>query len=260
MKQRFITAMFLIAAVVGLLLLGQMGVGILVSFVIIVGTSELIKLFNIKWPTVFNLSCYLFCFAISAACYFDLHYFLAVSVLYLIHLAAWLIFCENISLDGVSLLYMFTIIIGLTACCVFTISEKTVWLLVWVILATAMTDTCAYFAGRFLGKKKLNPRISPNKTIAGSVGGYLGGLASALLFGYFMFVTKGILPLHYVIIYSLTVPIVAQIGDLFFSAIKRHYGVKDFGTLFPGHGGVLDRIDSISFDCIWMLALWVTLL
>jgi len=112
-----------------------------------------------------------------------------------------------------------------------------VFLLVWI------TDTGAFFVGNSLGKRKLAPKVSPNKSVQGSI----GGPVSALLFGIvFWMVTKaGSLPA--IMVLALLTSMVSQIGDLFESALKRTAGVKDSGTLIPGHGGILDRFDSFLF-------------
>jgi phosphatidate cytidylyltransferase len=106
-----------------------------------------------------------------------------------------------------------------------------------------LTDTGAFFFGRALGKQKLAPRISPNKTIEGSVGGVL----LALLIGVPLAVWMG-LPFRHAAILALLGSIAGQVGDLAKSAIKRDAGIKDFGSFFPGHGGVLDRFDSVIFN------------
>ena len=106
------------------------------------------------------------------------------------------------------------------------------------------TDSGAYFVGRAFGKRKLWPEISPNKTIAGFVGGVLSALVVGFVFQVFS-------PLHPSMIVVLLVTIVTslfgQMGDLVESALKRHYIVKDSGHLLPGHGGILDRFDSLLF-------------
>lgn len=103
-----------------------------------------------------------------------------------------------------------------------------------------MTDTFAYFSGYFLGKHKLIPAISPKKTIEGSIGGVIGSSLSCIVFGYIF----GFNLIHMGII-GLIGSTIAQIGDLFASSIKRFLEVKDYGKLIPGHGGILDRFDSI---------------
>lgn len=121
-------------------------------------------------------------------------------------------------------------------------------LFIWlIIIATYACDTAAYFTGYFLGKHKLNERISPKKTIEGSVGGWLIGGACCFAFAYFYLPQLGVLSK---LIIAIILPIGGQIGDLAFSAIKRCYGIKDFSNILPGHGGVLDRLDSLIFNFI----------
>lgn len=117
-------------------------------------------------------------------------------------------------------------------------------LLVWLIFLTAFgTDVMAYFSGYLFGKHKLCPTISPKKTIEGSIGGTLGSVVLCGLFGYF--VMPEIL-IHCMIIGVLG-GIVSQFGDLTASIFKRKMGIKDYGALIPGHGGILDRFDSVLF-------------
>ncbi len=115
---------------------------------------------------------------------------------------------------------------------------------VYALLVIWMTDTGAYFTGRKLGKRKLWPEISPNKTIEGSVGGILSAVVFACLFQAFFPITSSY---SYLIVVTIIASIIGQLGDLAASAIKRHYDVKDSGKLLPGHGGILDRFDSLLF-------------
>ncbi len=122
---------------------------------------------------------------------------------------------------------------------------------VWLIFITAFaTDTFAYFCGVFLGKNKLIPHLSPNKTIEGSIGGILGCVICCIIYTYFI-QSKIPVSTPYLILSSAIIgfgcSIFAQIGDLTASSIKRYTGVKDFGKLIPGHGGIIDRFDSILF-------------
>ncbi|QXM06113.1 phosphatidate cytidylyltransferase [Crassaminicella indica] len=116
--------------------------------------------------------------------------------------------------------------------------------LIWMVFIVAWaTDTFAYFTGYFFGSRKLCPNISPKKTIEGAVGGILGSILISALFGYF--VVPNIF-LHCVIIGGLG-SIIGQCGDLTASIFKRYAGIKDYGKIMPGHGGILDRFDSILF-------------
>ena len=106
-------------------------------------------------------------------------------------------------------------------------------------------DTCAFFVGRSYGKRKLAPVVSPHKTVEGAVGGLAGSLAAGLLF---TLIVPGMRTRFLsMFLLSLLSGVVAQVGDLSFSLIKRQYGVKDYGRLFLDHGGVLDRFDSVLF-------------
>lgn len=126
-------------------------------------------------------------------------------------------------------------------------------LFLFVILVVALTDTFAYFIGRKLGKRKLAPLISPKKTVEGSVGGTLVGTLAGVVFGLVTGLIPNILVLTLV---SFIVSLVGQVGDLVASALKREYKIKDYGKIFPGHGGVMDRLDSQLFAS---LALYIVL-
>ena len=109
------------------------------------------------------------------------------------------------------------------------------------------SDTGAYFAGTFLGKHKLVPHISPKKTVEGAVGGVAAGALSALLFGLILRAAGFGANLLSLAVFGIIGSVVAQLGDLTFSAFKRQYSIKDYGNILPGHGGVLDRFDSIYY-------------
>ena len=108
------------------------------------------------------------------------------------------------------------------------------------------TDSFAYFSGRLFGKHKLIPQVSPKKTVEGSIGGMIFCVAVACLYGLIVKSAFGDVAPNYValIVGGLLASVVSQIGDLVMSAIKRQYGIKDFGFFLPGHGGLLDRFDS----------------
>lgn len=117
-------------------------------------------------------------------------------------------------------------------------------ILLWLVFITAFgTDITAYFSGYFLGRHKLCEKISPKKTIEGSIGGIIGSVLLSALFAYFF---AGEYMIHAVALGVLG-GIVSQFGDLSASIFKRKMGIKDYGNLIPGHGGVLDRIDSVLF-------------
>ncbi len=111
-----------------------------------------------------------------------------------------------------------------------------------------ISDAFALFAGMLFGKHKLAPKLSPKKTIEGSLGGFVGSVLGCFAYGLIVELAFGGEADYFVLLlYGLRASLLAQLGDLFFSYIKREYGIKDYGKLLPGHGGVLDRFDSVIF-------------
>ena len=136
-----------------------------------------------------------------------------------------------------------------------TVYDSMLPLSIFIFLWT--NDTGAYLSGSLFGKHKLNERVSPKKTVEGAIGGWLcGGIIS---FVYASFLNYFGLGLPLIIISSIVLPIVSQVGDLTFSLIKRNFHVKDFSNLIPGHGGLLDRFDSVLFTILTLGALMIFL-
>lgn len=109
-----------------------------------------------------------------------------------------------------------------------------------------LPDTGAYFAGRYFGKHKLAPVISPKKTIEGVIGGAISGIVGMILYALVMDLAFGMeVSYGYAVIYGIAAAAGSVMGDLSFSVVKRQTGIKDYGNLIPGHGGVLDRLDSM---------------
>lgn len=134
----------------------------------------------------------------------------------------------------------------------------------FAIFLPVFSDTFAYLVGSTLGKRKLCPSISPKKTVAGAVGGLLGSVLCAVTF-FLLFDLYAVVPVGYVtfsdsvavravvfVVLGIVGGVLAEIGDLAASRIKRTMNIKDFGNIFPGHGGVLDRLDSIMFTLVML--------
>ncbi|MBR6408030.1 MAG: phosphatidate cytidylyltransferase [Clostridia bacterium] len=123
--------------------------------------------------------------------------------------------------------------------------------IIMAMLFAFITDAGAYFTGRALGKHKLSPHVSPHKTVEGSIGGVIISLVicTGVTLGYKAWFLKESAQINYVgmIVLTLLASLSSMIGDLMASAIKRSCGIKDFGKLLPGHGGMLDRLDSLMF-------------
>jgi phosphatidate cytidylyltransferase len=134
-------------------------------------------------------------------------------------------------------------------------------LVIMAVFTTFACDTAAYFVGRAWGRHRMTPRISPNKTWEGAAGGFAGAVAAAAALCYLLNLGDWSLPLSYpeAVGVGCLVGVGAQIGDLAESLVKRRAGVKDSGHLLPGHGGLLDRIDSLVFTgvIVYYFVLWV---
>lgn len=130
-------------------------------------------------------------------------------------------------------------------------------LLIYLLLITVVTDSYALFTGMLIGKTKLLEEISPKKTWEGFIGGSLVGTFVGVMF-YKTVINPDVIMSNLIII-TLFLTIIGQLGDLFFSAIKRYFDKKDFSNLIPGHGGVLDRLDSIIFVML-AFSMFITLL
>ena len=119
------------------------------------------------------------------------------------------------------------------------------WLFIYLLLIAIVTDTFAMLIGCLIGKHKLIPEVSPKKSIEGSIAGSLLGTIVPTIY-YYSIVSNDI-NIGILLLMTLALSLLAQLGDLFFSKIKRENGIKDFSNIMPGHGGVLDRLDSLSF-------------
>ena len=126
-------------------------------------------------------------------------------------------------------------------------TEYGVYLVWMVFIASWISDTFAYFTGMLFGKHKLAPVLSPKKSIEGSIGGVLGSALAGAVFGY-LFSTKVGQEINLIVVCAVLGAlgsVISQIGDLAASAIKRNHDIKDYGHLIPGHGGIMDRFDSV---------------
>ena len=124
------------------------------------------------------------------------------------------------------------------------------WWIILTLVVTWLNDTCAYFAGRAFGKRKLYERISPSKTWEGAIGGAIGSVVGAMIVAY---VWLPQLAVAKAALIGLGAAVLGPLGDLSESLLKRAYGAKDSGRLLPGHGGILDRIDALIFNAPFVL-------
>lgn len=180
--------------------------------------------------------------------------FLAVSLVtffgILIYVLTYVMLKKNeINLSSVLTYFaLFVYIVGcFSSMVVIRYSQNGKYLYLLAFLGAWVCDTFAYFVGKFFGKHKLIPEISPKKTIEGSIGGIVFTIIAFVLYGLIVNNIFADANLNYgkLCVLGLILPIVSQIGDLIASTVKRQNDLKDYGNLFPGHGGVLDRFDSV---------------
>lgn len=271
MLQRIITAVVLIAILLPLLFLSWQCVYIipaLVALMALAAVYELLKCLRsqvdeagtaatAREDFVVSIPAYLIAVGLPFATAFvtSIHAFLlaaaAVFTLYLLYLFAVAVLRQGrMHFAEVAEVFTGVLYITLSFASLSLLRHKTQeggYLYLLVFFGAWVTDTFAYFTGRFFGKHKLNPVISPKKTVEGSIGGILFCMISFVLFGIVMQFGKWHFTVHYplLLLSGLLCSVVSQVGDLITSLIKREHGVKDYGKIFPGHGGVLDRFDSV---------------
>ncbi len=181
---------------------------------------------------------------------------LAVSLVLMLYMLAVTVFSHGkVDITQSSTVLLVSLyIIAAFACMVYLCYNCAPNLYLLVFVGAWVPDTFAYFTGRLFGKHKLIPEVSPKKTVEGAIGGAVFCILAFVIFGFVyndlhadMAQTEGYraLPIWFMAIAGLLSAIVSMIGDLTMSVIKRYYGIKDYGRLLPGHGGILDRFDSV---------------
>lgn len=212
---------------------------ILVSSIAIFEMNKALKL--IGYPA-FSIPAYLFnIISLIIAAFFDTNLILPLLVLYTFSLFIYVLFTKKFDLPNVFANIFLAIYIGMPYA--FIIMLEDIKWIIFAILITMFTDTFAYIVGMLIGKHKLIERLSPKKTIEGSIGGILGALLFTFLFNIYYKLDHSIV----LYIFTILVSAVSQVGDLFASFIKRKAKLKDYGTLLKGHGGIMDRFDSLLF-------------
>ncbi|MEG0264460.1 MAG: phosphatidate cytidylyltransferase [Erysipelotrichaceae bacterium] len=247
MKVRFFTTLGILALIIPALLLGGVLLDVLIGIIIVAGAIELLSLsdhHNQEWSKYTKVVMMILVVILIVV---PQKYAIPLFGIFMLCILSIPVFTDNFTAKDAFIYITYLIffyMLGSAFLLIYGRDPKYIWL---IIFATYACDTFAYFTGYFFGKHKLNTRISPKKTIEGAIGGWFFGALFAFAFGYF-FVQS--LTITEVGIVSIILPITAQIGDLSFSAIKRSYNIKDFSNLLPGHGGILDRLDSLIFNII----------
>lgn len=264
MKQRMITVFFGIALLILILLFyNTIIVNIAIAVFSVLAVREIFEATKSKGE-IPSIACYLYAAVVpflNINIFKDLAfavYFAFVLVLFVIMLFKH----KTLNIEKMSLCYFMTIFITASFCCIVYIRDEyagsgirdlAFFYMALIFIESWMTDGGGYIFGKLYGKHKLSPTVSPKKTIEGAVGGVLLTILASIgaLWGYSAYLAYFGVQAQYnyvsVILLALVGAVVSIVGDLSASLIKREYNIKDFGKLLPGHGGVLDRFDSILF-------------
>ena len=252
MKQRLQSSVIIAVVTIASLYFGGTLLKAVLTFIGVYGSYEFVKIHKDK----FN---YLL-FAVMAAsilCLLYLNQYHVVILLFEILILMTIgVFDESESFADIAGVFILSTMIGFALYFTSYIQELNKWMMGYVVIISYMCDSFAYLIGVRFGKHKLNSRVSPKKTIEGSVGGWV--FATVISFFWAMIFNFFDRSPAVFVVASLLLPLASEIGDLSFSLVKRHYGVKDFSNLIPGHGGILDRFDS-NFFCIILFGALLTL-
>ncbi len=254
MKKRIISAIILIAVFVPFLIAGGKSFAIFMSVLSVGGLYELVSVRESKkeFPFIVKLFAYLIVIFFSLSNIdsivfeFNLDYrVMAVIIFALLFPIVFINDNKKYNLDDALFLVGSVLFVGLSFNLITIVRNFDLVYIIYLLLITTITDTFALFTGILIGKRKIAPLISPNKTVEGCLGGLLMGTFVATTF--YMTIINPNASLVLIILVTALLSVVGQIGDLIFSAIKRYYERKDFSNLIPGHGGILDRFDSLIF-------------
>ncbi len=254
MGKRILSAIVLIGIFVPLIIIGKTPFSVLMTLTALVGLYELLHIRETKkkFPFVMKVLAYLM------TAFFCLSNYKANALTYIVdyRVMAFLIFAfllplifisdnRKYNLNDALFLIGALLFIGMSFNLLILVRNYDLYHILYLFIVTTITDVYAYITGSCIGIHKLAPKISPHKTIEGLIGGLAMGTFVASVF--YMVIINPNADLLNVVLVTLILSFVGQLGDLVFSSIKRYYDVKDFSHLIPGHGGVLDRFDSIIF-------------
>lgn len=253
MKQRILTAIIALIILIPLILYGKLPFIIFSFLFACIGLYELLRMYNPNKSIVYGFISFLFLLALVYPSNEISLFGLTLSrydilLIYLVVLLGATVFSKNkFTFDHAAFVFFATAYVGTSFYVLIETRMLGLNYLLFILFIIWATDSGAYFIGKAIGKRKLWPDISPNKTIGGAIGGIILALVIGLAFQIIYPFQLSWLSIICIII---IISVIGQLGDLVASAIKRHYNVKDSGTLFPGHGGILDRLDSLMFVLI----------
>ena len=248
MKTRIVTAIVLILVILPCVIIGQIPFQILMG---VVAGCVVFEMLSICERPRANIYLYLL---VGVFVYYSLFFekelmiSAALLILYLILLYICSMFDYGMNMLRLCYYFTTTVLIAMGLHIIYQLRLMYgLEYLLFLAIATLGSDTGAYFAGLLFGKHKLNPRLSPKKTVEGSIGGIVVGSILATMYAIYSGMDYHI---YIIIAMCVILTMTGQVGDLVFSSIKRTFEVKDYSALLPGHGGILDRFDSLLFNAM----------
>lgn len=263
MKTRVLSAVLMVALFIPFLLMGGLPFTIFMAIVSAFALHEVIKVRETrkKFPLVLKLIAYIL---VMILCFTDLntiefqynldYRFLALIVFLFTSPMVFINDTKKYNLNDALFLVSLVVFIGLSFKLIIITRNFDITYIIYLLLITTITDTFALISGMLVGNHKLCPKISPKKTVEGLIGGVIMGTFVATSF-YFTVINSSI-SLVFLIFITALLCVVGQLGDLVFSSIKRYYDIKDFSNLIPGHGGILDRFDSLVYVTLAFILLY----
>ena len=261
MKTRTITSAFILLVTVPLIIFSQYIIyPIALAVLSLFATYEILRAIAVDREYILSVPAYILSCALPFGSFFVTNekssiYLLTIAALmffYLIYIMGVSVFSKGrISYKTISEVFMSItyVVVSFSALSIirYINREVGVFWLALVFIVSWVSDSMAYVVGSLIGKHKLIPEISPKKTVEGAIGGVVGAIIAFLLYGLILDLAIEEMEVRYFVlaIYAAILAVVSQLGDLIASLIKREHGVKDYSNLLPGHGGIMDRFDSI---------------
>ena len=261
MKTRTITSVFILLVTVPIILLSKYIIyPIALSALAVMATYEILHAIGVEKNWYLSVPAYILAGVFPFASYFvtaesSFTYLLTIAALiyiYMIYIMGVAVFSKgqtSFKIISEVLLSITYVIVSFSSLSMIRCIDKDVGLykLMLVFIVSWVCDSMAYVVGSLIGKHKLIPEISPKKTIEGAIGGVVSAIIAYMLFGLILDLAVPNMKVNYIVlaVFGLVLSVVSQLGDLIASLIKREHNVKDYGKLLPGHGGIMDRFDSI---------------
>jgi len=254
MKKRILSAIVALAIFIPIFIKGGLIYSLAIYIISLLGLKEFLNAKNSKKniPTFVEFISYIIFTLLvlsninSKEMIFSID-FRVLSALFLVYLIPTVLYHDREQYSVTDAFYMIAGIffLGISFSLLIIVRNINLNLIIYLFLITILTDSYAYITGSLIGRHKLLKEISPNKTWEGMIGGTVLGTIISTIF--YIIVINPNIPIFQISLITLFLSIIGQFGDLCFSAIKRYFGIKDFSNIMPGHGGILDRFDSIIF-------------